>query len=34
MALLLLVIATAIVVLGLSFTGIFLLNRAVDNNGR
>ena len=34
MALLLLVIATAILVLGLAFTGMYCLNRAVDNSGR
>jgi hypothetical protein len=34
MNLLLLVIATAIVVLGLAFTGMFLLNKAVDGTGR
>jgi hypothetical protein len=34
MALLLLVIATCIIVLGLSFTGMFLLNKDVDGTGR
>ncbi len=34
MALLLLVIATAIIVLGLAFTGIYCLNKAVDDTGR
>ncbi len=33
MALLLLVIAVAIVVLGISFTGLYLLNKAVDKSG-
>jgi hypothetical protein len=34
MALLLLVIATAIIVLGLAFTGVYLLNKDVDATGR
>ena len=34
MALLLLVIAVAIVVLGLSLTGLYYLNRAVDESDR
>ena len=32
--LLLLVIAVAIVVLGLAFTGIYLLNKSIDQSGR
>jgi len=34
MALLFLVIAVAIVVLGLSFCGMYLLNRAIDRSER
>ena len=34
MALLLLVIAVAIVVLGISFTGMYFLNKSVDQSGR
>jgi uncharacterized protein YneF (UPF0154 family) len=34
MALLLLVIAVAICVLGIAFTGMYLLNRAVDKSNR
>ena len=34
MALLLLVIAVAAVVLGIAFTGMYLLNRAVDKSNR
>jgi hypothetical protein len=34
MALLLLVIAVAVFVLGLSFTGIYLLNKSIDQSGR
>jgi hypothetical protein len=34
MALLLLVIAVAIFVLGLAFTGVYLLNKSVDQSGR
>jgi hypothetical protein len=34
MALLFLVIAVAIVVLGLAFTGMYLLNKAVDKSDR
>ncbi len=34
MDLLLLVIATSIVVLGISFAGIYLLNKSVDQSGR
>ena len=34
MALLLLVIAVAIVVLGLAFTGMYFLNKSVDDSGR
>jgi hypothetical protein len=34
MALLLLVIAVAVCVLGLSFTGMYFLNKSVDQSGR
>jgi hypothetical protein len=34
MALLLLVIAVAIFVLGLAFTGVYFLNKSVDQSGR
>jgi hypothetical protein len=34
MALLMLVIAVAVVVLGISFTGMYLLNKSVDQSGR
>jgi hypothetical protein len=34
MQLLLLVIAVAVCVLGLSFTGIYFLNKSVDQSGR
>ena len=34
MALLLLVIAVAIVVLGLAFAGMYFLNKSVDDSGR
>ena len=34
MALLLLVIAVAICVLGLAFTGMYFLNKSVDQSGR
>ncbi len=34
MALLLLVIATAIIVLGLAFAGMYCLNKAVDGTGK
>ena len=34
MALLLLVIAVAIFVLGLSFAGMYFLNKSVDDSGR
>jgi hypothetical protein len=34
MQLLLVVIGTAVCVLGLAFVGIYLLNRAVDRSGR
>jgi hypothetical protein len=34
MQLLLLVIAVALVVLGITFTGMYLLNRAIDGSSR
>jgi hypothetical protein len=34
MVLLLLVIAVAVVVLGIAFTGMYLLNKSVDQSGR
>ncbi len=33
MALLLLVVAVAVFVLGLSFTGMYLLNKSIDRSG-